>query len=691
MKIQRIFAVFLAFGLIFSSFILFQRVKSENQYKHYEITLDYNDMERFSSETSKDIKSVLSDFKEAGAASVNVGEATINSLKLNTDYKISTSFEGYDLVVRGESSGLKFIENGLDDVLKERRRMTYRDENTLVIEGKPKDLAYDATVVRDYDGNKIGTSTIGQSSKLEYAGLGFLTEEIETAKTAGLQVLLRPVYQKDLQDAKKSIDRFFDTMENYDISQSYVIFAGEQALGTDTQLEYMAERLEEKNVAIAMVEASVQREHLETIGVEPLVEEMDYKAVRAFTTWQFIQKRFDYNIPFHHNGEEIVNTFYRAITERNIRIIYFKPFIKPNGDAVTDMQIYKDRFSDLQARLLDTHNIVPGPVQTMGYLNVSRFMQMMSAFGAIAAAFILLDNLLKISRKPLLYIFAGTIFATAAIYAAGIKLELVNKMFGLLSTIIFPSLSVIFVLALIKQILSYEKLASPLAAFGRGIFTLIIAVVISIIGAVYQVAFFAHSRFLLELDIFSGVKLSQVAPLMITGVAYLAYFGYSRKDKEGYLRYDEIKSFLMGNIKIWQALGATILIGIVAMLLLRSGHESNVEPSSIELLMRNTLEQLLAARPRNKAFLLGYPALIVFVYLAFNKKYMWSFPALALLVSIGQSNILNTFSHIRTPIYISYLRVSYELGLSILVAGIVILVLILAEKLISKTRHNKHA
>ena len=98
MKIQRIFAVFLAFGLIFSSFILFQRVKSENQYKHYEITLDYNDMERFSSETSKDIKSVLSDFKEAGAASVNVGEATINSLKLNTDYKISTSFEGYDLV-----------------------------------------------------------------------------------------------------------------------------------------------------------------------------------------------------------------------------------------------------------------------------------------------------------------------------------------------------------------------------------------------------------------------------------------------------------------------------------------------------------------------------------------------------------------------------------------------------------------
>lgn len=72
---------------------------------------------------------------------------------------------------------------------------------------------------------------------------------------------------------------------------------------------------------------------------------------------------------------------------------------------------------------------------------------------------------------------------------------------------------------------------------------LVLAIAISLIGAIYEVAFFAQSKYLLELDIFKGVKLSQVAPLAIALVAYMAYFGYSRKDKDNYLRVNEIKEF----------------------------------------------------------------------------------------------------------------------------------------------------
>ncbi len=689
MRVERILAIFLALGLIVSSFILFDRMKVENAYKTYEITLDYNEMLRYSSEAEQEIGKSLKDFKEAGVASVNIGEATINSLKLNEDYKIRTSFEGYDLVITGEKQGLEFIEKGLKEVLKESRKMNYKDETTLVIEGKPKDMAFDSTVVRDFVGNKIGTSTIGQASKLEYTGLGYLDSEINIAKASGLDVLLRPVYIADTQDAKKSIDRFIDSIDTYDLKQSYVIFAGEQVIGSDEELDYLAKILYDRDISVAMIEASVQREHLETLGIEQLVEKMDYKAVRAFTTWQFIQKRYDYGIPMHHNGEEIVNTFYRAITERNIRIIYFKPFIMPNSKAVTDMKIYKDRLDDLQERLSKTHDIKPGEVQPMQPLRARRSMQMISALGTLAAAFIILENIIKLKRKHLLLGFMISAILTGGVYVVNIKLDLVNKLFGLLATIVFPSLSIIAVLAIIKDILSKNQKVKTFQAYTRGLIVLILAIVISLIGAIYEVAFFAQSKYLLELDIFTGVKLSQVAPLAIALVSYMAYFGYTRNDKENYLRLNEIKEFLLGNIKIWQALIVGLLLGAVALLLLRSGHESNVEPSSIELLLRNMLELLLPARPRTKAFLLGYPALILFVYLAFRKRFVWSFPAFALLAAIGQSNILNTFSHIRTPIYISYLRVSYELAISVVIGAVFVLCADLFIKALEKVK--KHA
>ncbi len=693
MKVERILAIFLILGLIVSSFIVFDRMKAENVYKTYEITLDYTEMLRFSSEAGQSIEKSLREFKEAGAVSVNIGEATINSLKMNEDFKIRTGFEGYDLVIEGENAGLKFIETGLRQVLKENRKMAYRDENTLVIEGKPKDMVFDSTVVRDFSGEKIGTSPIGQASKLEYTGLGFLADEINTAKASGLNVLLRPTYLSDTQDAKKSIDRFIDYIDNYHLNQTYVIFSGEQVLGSDEELDYLAKTLYDRHIYVGMIEASVQREHLETLGMKQLVEKMDYKAIRAFTTWQFIQKRFDYGIPMHHNGEEIINTYYRAITERNIRIIYLKPFIKPNGKPVTDMKIYKDRLDDLQERLLKTHSIKPTSTEktnlyTMNPLRARRSMQMVSAIGTLAAAFIIIENTVKLKRKHLLLGFMGAAVATAGIYAVNIKLDLVNKMFGLFTTIVFPSLSVMCVLAIIKDILAKDQKAKTFQIYIRGVIVLVLAIVVSLIGAIYEVAFFAHSKYLLELDIFKGVKLSQVAPLAMALVSYMAYFGYNRKDKGNYLRVSEMREFLLGNIKIWQALIVGVLLGAVVLLLLRSGHESNVEPSTLELLGRNMLELFLPARPRNKAFLLGYPSLILFVFLAFRKKFVWSFPAFAVAVAIGQSNILNTFSHIRTPIYISYLRVSYELAISVIIGAVFVICADVGIKFLEKVKKN---
>lgn len=671
MKLDKFIVGILLIGLISSIGLTIQRAKVESAYKQYEVTMDYAEAERFALNANQDIKKVLLQFQEAGIPSVNISEMTIQSLKKNNDYKILTEIQGYDLIVKGKPSALQFVENSLRGILAKSRRMTYIDDKTLLIEGRPEDYIFESGFLRDLNGNSMGGGVTGEFSKLEFVGLGYSEKEIRNAKDTGMQVLLRPTYI-DLQDAEKSVRRFEEALERYGIEQKYVIFSGQEALAWDKE-DLMVEFLKNRMMSVAMIEASVQREHLEVKGVDSIVRKNDYRAMRAFTTWQFIQKRYDYGIPGHHQGEEIVNTYYRAVTERNIRLIYFKPFILPNGKTVTDMEIYKARLNDLKTRLQKTHHIVPGTPDPMPELLPNRLLQMLSALGVIAAGFLILDNIVAIRRKVLYGLMGLLSLGTIAVYVTDVKLSLVNKLMGLMATIMFPVLSITLALLLIKFVLQQKGKPKEMKVYFRGIYILLICIIISLIGAIYEIAFFAESKYLLELDIFKGVKLSQLAPIILISVVYLCIFGYKRKDYRNYISVEELRAFFGESIRVWQAIVFMGFAGILLLLLLRSGHESNVQPSSIELFMRNTLEYFLPARPRTKAFMVAYPSLILFVYLAFHKKWRILYPILTLMAVIGQSNILNTFSHIRTPLYISFLRVSYEFCLSLVVGAFFIL------------------
>ena len=125
-----------------------------------------------------------------------------------------------------------------------------------------------------------------------------------------------------------------------------------------------------------------------------------------------------------------------------------------------------------------------------------------------------------------------------------------------------------------------------------------------------------------------------------------------------------------------------ILIGIAGIIgyiyLARSGHETNVQPMQVEILFRNTLENLLIARPRNKEFLIAFPMIILgmtykdfFSRLPIEIKYLSHTLVMGLGV-LGYTSITNTFSHIRTPLYMSTIRTVISFGASIVVALILI-------------------
>ena len=499
MKVNKILAAILVIGVLAAAFLAVGRYRTENQYKNYEITMDLEEIKKIAATEEKTLEQSLADWKEEGLGSVTITESSLDSLKWNNDFKVRTSFEGYDVIVEATKEGIDFVEKGLKEVLADGRSMTRRSDTELALTGIASDFAFKYEVVRDFLEKQIGTDKVGQMSKLQLIGLGYLPGEIEAVRAAGLAVRFRPTYSAGVQDAKRSIDRFIAAVKQYS-DQSYVIFFGDTVLGMDTEPEYMAKALRENEIAAAMIEASVQREHLQQTGLEALVRAIDYQAVRVFSTWNYIQRRYDYKMPLHHQGQEIVNTFYRAITERNIRVIFFKPFIDSKNDLVSDYAVYKARFADLERRLLaGPHHIrrvmaADGEkLDLMPRLRPRPTYQMLAGLAVIACFLLLLDNMLPLKPVVLYGLFALAALPTAAVYLLQIRLSLFNILFGLAATILFAVLATQFVLAESKRVFDAGAAVTRLGAFGRSLWLLAGAVLISLAGALCETAFYAES------------------------------------------------------------------------------------------------------------------------------------------------------------------------------------------------------
>jgi hypothetical protein len=108
---------------------------------------------------------------------------------------------------------------------------------------------------------------------------------------------------------------------------------------------------------------------------------------------------------------------------------------------------------------------------------------------------------------------------------------------------------------------------------------------------------------MLEIDIFRGVKVAQLLPMAFYVLAFLAFFGYGEsKKKVGRLEFHDIKELLNLSVKIWMIVLGILVLGMGAYYIIRTGHSSNIEVSSLEMGVRNKMEDLLIARPRTKEF-----------------------------------------------------------------------------------------
>src|SRR5205823_12796035 len=85
-----------------------------------------------------------------------------------------------------------------------------------------------------------------------------------------------------------------------------------------------------------------------------------------------------------------------------------------------------------------------------------------------------------------------------------------------------------------------------------------------------------------------------------------------------------------------------------------------------EMSLRNMLDRYLV-RPRTKEFLIGHPALLAALLLGATRAGRGVRLSLALIGSIGQVSMVNSFCHLHTPLLMTVTRVFNGLWLGVLI------------------------
>jgi hypothetical protein len=707
---KKIYLAVLLISLVATGLLLNGRIQIEAQSKSAEIIADYEEFVIFGEQESLTAEETFAALKDANFTSVAIKEDSLfdlanaakplsynlfKNVKKNLDWSmqygpkalayLEEEASDYDVVVRLKDSDLfnrikQSVEARYDAIFYQ--FFNEAEGMTIVFKGDREDLYYSEDLrYMDITSDGVKAPRIEASSAIEDMGLGFDPAKIEAVQSAGLRVNLRPAnYYKYNSNIVKA---YFDDVDKYNATLNEIIFSGNEILsyslekGTYQQALYDIMRAQ--NIPVGMIESAVQRGYSEQKGIEYLAEDLEYNVVRVFPVIEYIQERYNY-LGYYEGPIEVENTLYRAITERNVRAVYFRPFKNSKFTYYDTFDDYEKMFDDLERRLAP-HGISLGDASVMPYNSVSPYLLTLTAWGLLILGLVILKLVFDINET-----FQWVLFVIGMIGILGVNLLAPNmsiEIFALMAAVIYPTLAIIFLIEYLKDMLLSQKVYGLKDMLVKSITALLATGLISLTGGVTVAAIMSRADYLIEMSYYRGVKISLVLPVLIFVVVYLIKLGYKRDInalREQTYFVEDIKRFLNEDIKMYY-LFIALIAGVVGYIYIaRSGHESGLEVLNIEIIFRNTLENIFLARPRTKEILMAFPALAASVFFAARFYNRLIFP-FALGATIGFTSIVNTFCHARTPVYLSVVRTLISLGIGVLISIIILVLLNLLNRI----------
>ncbi|MBC8015101.1 MAG: hypothetical protein H7X79_05085, partial [Sporomusaceae bacterium] len=483
--------------------------------------------------------------------------------------------------------------------------------------------------------------------------LGLPTDEMGYVAAQGFYVVARPTNYTKVK--VNDVNTVFKRLSGID-KVSSLMFVGDEALGYPDLLPLTLENVKAKNLTLVLIEHPLQLQFFKQEGLVPMAINNGYQATRMYVIPKDEQPKL--------KSEEAIQRWVVTNQERNIRMNLLRKYDKAEpGKSLIETNM--DYISGVKDGLTDKGFTI-GRSGTYEPYFPSNVLLAIITVGAVAAGVLFLT---LIRPFPARYQYGLLVLLSIVLILPILKGSgnLVRQAVALSSAILFP------VLAMTWQIDRWRAMnprggGALLRIMVDGAVGLITAVMLSMIGGMYVAAILGDVRFFLEMEIFRGVKLTFIAPLILITAVYLTrYTLFSPREGEGKGLWQQVERLLDYPIYIktllvfsLAALGAWVFVG-------RSGHTAGVPVPDIELKMRAFLEQIMYARPRGKEFMIGHPAFFLAVMAMYRQWPRVLHYGLIVIATIGQGSLVETFAHVRTPVFMSFVR-----GLDGMAFGIVI-------------------
>ncbi|WP_245619304.1 DUF5693 family protein [Deinococcus marmoris] len=317
---------------------------------------------------------------------------------------------------------------------------------------------------------------------------------------------------------------------------------------------------------------------------------------------------------------DVASKYNLAARERGMRLLYLRPY-----PTVNETEAMLGRTQELLGRSgvkLDTPQV--------GIFAPSPLLKALSMVGPLAAL-LLLGLSFPLARLGVIAVAGVTVLAF------GLNLLQPFESAALLSAVAFPALGLV---------LRRSKVTDWFLATG-----------LSLVGVLFVSALGASRESTLGLEPFRGVGLTLLLPLILVGLSFLPRQDIRKTAADIYAA-----PIRLGDVAV-MALGFVLL----SLVYERRGNATGGSASNFEASLRREVQDSII-RPRFKEIATHPLAL-----LGLSGTLPGYFSGLLILAGVvGQSSILNTFSHFHTPLLISAARVFIGLGLGLLLGGVAI-------------------
>ena len=657
-KYNKIFIIMIIVGLISALMIDFQRHQVEERNNTVELAIDYEGLLRLSEMTGTPIDEVFRQAKESGITSLAVYETTFKKLNVNGK---TTAVSGSSLLTNYYSGAMvdpewrALVENGT--VKGSMIYITGHDAQTF------KEVTED--LYRRLGHDRVRELTVGGKTVLEVndyyeeflkANIGMPTDDMKLVNEAGFYVMARP--SNYAKCSKDDVDAVFKRLEGIKVSN--MTFSGKECLGSPDEVNYVVEKLQERDITLGMIEGVTQLQFYPQNGLLEIAKAMDYKAARLYGIGPDEMAKMQI--------QQAVDRWSNTDPERNIRIDLLRIFEKPQGN-MTLLETNMKYFSETRD-MLERSGYKIGPAGTFEPFYPSSLLRAVVMMGVAAAIVLYLSLIAPSVKEKYLYMLLAVLvigMAGPVLMGHGNKIRVIA---ALASANFFPAIAVIWQLDRIRAAKADVK-ASLLKIIPTAMLALFASGIISYAGAAYLSASLADTEYLLEVNIFRGIKLTFVLPLVLVAIAFLQRFDIfdgKMDDTDGVI--NQLKKILDMPVKIKTLLGLGFVLIAGIVFVARSGHTSGMPVAGAELKFRAFLEHLMWARPRSKELLIGHPGFMLAALAWWRQWPTMILFVLVIVATIGQGSMVETFAHMRTPIYMSFVRGLGGIGLGAIIGAV---------------------